>query len=130
MGKTGIPVTLLPFIVPSLLITIGSTEDIHILSEYLEGLREQNLKEKAVRYMASKIGTAVMLTAVTTFLAFLSISINEITILRQFGITAAFGLLVNPFITALLAPVYLRYLGPRKKENLPKTMADFNQLQQ
>lgn len=124
MGTTGIPVTVLTFIVPSLLIVIGSTEDTHILSEYLEGVHEKSLREKAVRYMATKIGTAVMLTAVTTVFAFLSISINKIIVLWQFGITASFGLFVNAIITTLLAPVYLRYFGPMRTEARVKPIVD------
>lgn len=124
MGYTGIPVTVLTFIVPSLLIVIGSTEDIHLLSEYLEGMHEKGLREKAIRHMATKMGTAVMLTAVTTVFAFLSISINEIIVLRQFGITASFGLFVNAFITILLLPVYLRYFGPLWRGGCTKTIVD------
>ena len=81
MGYVGIPLNILTVIVPSLIIVIGSTEDMHLLSEYVEGLREnKGIKNKAVNYMAAKTGTAVMLTAMTTFLGFLSITLNDITI--------------------------------------------------
>ncbi len=115
MGVAGIPLTVLTFIVPSLIIVIGSTEDIHILCEYMEGMHEHGgVKELAVKFMTSKVGTAVMLTALTTFLGFLSISINKIALLKQFGITASFGMFVNPLITCLVAPVYLRWFGAKE----------------
>lgn len=117
MGYMGIPLNILTVIVPSLIIVIGSTEDIHLLSKYFEGLHEKNgVKIQALDYMASKTGTAVMLTAVTTFLGFLSITLNDIQILKQFGIVASFGLFVNPLITCMVAPVYLRFLGPGLKK--------------
>jgi len=117
MGYVGIPLNILTVIVPSLIIVIGSTEDIHLLSEYIEGLEEnKGLKDKALDYMVGKTGTAVMLTALTTFLGFLSITINDITMLKQFGIVASFGLFVNPIATCMLAPVYLHYFGPKHKE--------------
>ena len=116
MGYFGIPINMLTGIVPSLIIVIGSTEDIHLLSEYFEGLHEHGgVKKTAIDYMVSKTGTAVMLTAMTTFLGFLTITINEITILKQFGMAASFGLLVNPVITCMLVPVYLRFFGPIRK---------------
>jgi predicted RND superfamily exporter protein/CRP-like cAMP-binding protein len=115
MGMVDIPLNLLTMIVPSLVIVIGSTEDIHILAEYIEGMdHHKGIKERAIHYMTIKCGTAITLTALTTFLGFLSISINKITILKQFGVVAAFGFFVNPIITCLVAPVYLKYFGPKK----------------
>ncbi|MCD6296580.1 MAG: MMPL family transporter, partial [Deltaproteobacteria bacterium] len=114
MSVTGIPFNILTIIVPSLIIVIGSTEDIHLLSEYSEGIRLKNGKDLAVEFMISKMGTVVMVTALTTFLGFLSICVNKITILRQFGMAASFGLFVNPILTALLAPVYFRFFGAKK----------------
>ncbi|MBW2117901.1 MAG: MMPL family transporter [Deltaproteobacteria bacterium] len=113
MSVTGIPFNILTIIVPSLIIVIGSTEDIHLLSEYSEGIRLKNARDLAVEFMISKMGTVVMVTALTTFFGFLSICVNKITILRQFGMAASFGLFVNPLITGLIAPVYFRYFGTR-----------------
>ncbi|MCG8618693.1 MAG: MMPL family transporter [Desulfobacterales bacterium] len=116
MGHMGIPLNILTVIVPSLIVVIGSTEDMHLLSEYVEGLEEEDGdKVKAVDYMVSKTGTAVLLTALTTFLGFLSITINDITMLKQFGIVASFGLFVNPLITCMITPVYLKNFGPKYK---------------
>jgi predicted RND superfamily exporter protein len=114
MGVTGIPLNILTLIVPSLIIVLGSTEDIHLLAEYSEGLEHTGERTKAIEYMSGKVGTAVLLTALTTFLGFLSIAVNRIDMLKQFGFTAAFGLFVNPVITCMVTPVYLRYFGRRK----------------
>lgn len=114
MGLINVPLNILTVIVPSLIIVIGSTEDMHLLSEYMEGLEHKGAKDAALHYMAGKTGTAVMLTAMTTFLGFLSITLNQIVILKQFGIAASFGLLINPILTCMVAPVYLRLFGPKK----------------
>ena len=107
------PMTALTSIVPSLLIVIGSTEDIHILSTYMEGLHEEKgVKQRALEFMAAKVGTAVTLTSLTTFLGFLSISLTDVTMMREFGFVAAFALAANPVATFLLAPIYLRFFGP------------------
>ncbi|MBU3951318.1 MAG: MMPL family transporter [Proteobacteria bacterium] len=117
MGFMGIPLNILTVVVPSLIIVIGSTEDIHLLSEYMDGLEHHNgEKLAAMDYMVSKTGTAVMLTALTTFMGFLSITLNQILILRQFGIVAAFGLFINPLVTCMIAPVFLHYFGPKQKQ--------------
>ncbi|MBU1004045.1 MAG: MMPL family transporter [Proteobacteria bacterium] len=115
MAQVGIPLNILTVIVPSLIIVIGSTEDVHLISEYFEGVSVKGTRELAIEFMISKMGTVVLITALTTFLGFASITVNKIAILRQFGMAAAFGLFVNPLITALLVPVYLRFFGPLKR---------------
>lgn len=124
MCYLGIPITMLSSIVPSLIIVIGATEDIHILCEYMEGMREEGIREKAIRFVANKVGTAVLLTALTTFLGFLSLATNKITIVQQFGMAAAFGMFVNPFITCMLAPVYLRYFGQKEAADEKESFVD------
>lgn len=115
MGWVGIPITVLTFVVPSLIIVVGSTEDIHILSEYLEAVRDSSPGEAPMIRVANHIGPALALTAVTTTLGFLSIAINDITFVRQFGFAAGFGMLANAVVTFLLAPAFLRVapLRPR-----------------
>lgn len=115
MAYVGIPLNILTIIVPSLIIVIGSTEDIHLLAEYFEGMELKGKRELAIEFMISKMGIVVMITALTTFLGFASITVNKIEILRQFGMAAAFGLFANPIVTVLLVPVYLRFFGPIKK---------------
>ena len=115
MGAAGIPVNILTTIVPALIFVIGSTEDIHILSEYREGRRREGSAKAALAYAIEKTGTVIALTALTTFLGFFATTINKITLLKQFGMVASFGLLVNPVITCMLAPVYLRFLRPFSK---------------
>ena len=115
MAYVDIPLNVLTVIVPSLIVVIGSTEDIHILSEYLESIGETGgNRTEAIKIMSGKVSTAILLTSLTTFIGFLSITLNQIILLKQFGIVAAFGLLVNPFVTCFLAPVYLRFFGSTK----------------
>ncbi|MEW6666936.1 MAG: MMPL family transporter [Thermodesulfobacteriota bacterium] len=123
MGLLGIPINILTIIVPSLIIVIGSTEDIHLLSEYNETIRSEHSKDLAIQFVISKMGLVVTLTAVTTFLGFASICVNKITILRQFGMASAFGLFVNPVVTALLTPIYLKFfgrVGPKRAMDRPE----------
>ena len=114
MALAGIPLNILTVIVPSLIIVIGSTEDIHLVSEYYEGVREKGARDLAIEFMISKMGIVILITALTTFLGFASITVNKIEILRQFGMASAFGLFVNPIVTVLFVPVYLRFFGTLK----------------
>ncbi len=115
MTIVDIPMNVLTVIVPSLLLVIGSTEDIHMVSEYLEGIEEtKGNRDESIRMMADKLGLAVFFTAFTTFLGFASIMINDITMLVQFGAVAAFSLFINPLVTFTLGPAFLHFAGPTK----------------
>ena len=117
MAWLDFPMTALTSIVPSLLIVVGSTEDIHILATYMDGMKERGgVRHAAIEYMAGKVGTAVTLTSLTTFLGFLSISFTPVTMMRDFGIVSGFALAANPIVTFLLSPIYLRYFGPAVRE--------------
>jgi predicted RND superfamily exporter protein len=116
MGAAGIPVNILTIIIPSLIIAIGSTEDTHLLTEYISGMQQHGGdRPLAVQFMIAHMGIVILFTALTTFLGFLSICVNSIVILRQFGLAAAFGMLVNPILTATIVPLYLEHCGPRPR---------------
>lgn len=129
MAALGIPVNVMTSIVPALLIIVGSTEDIHLLSEYQRGIRGQRERRTAIEFMADNMGTAVTLTFLTTFLGFLSISINRIDLLQQFGVVTAVGLLLNFLITVTLVPVSLELTGRFSDEStLKRVGAGFEKL--
>ena len=114
MGVAGLPITVISFTVPALIAVVGSTEDMHILSKYMDRIEAPGAsRPTAIEYMAGKIGTALLLTSLTTFLGFLAISLNRIENLRSFGFTAGFGLFINPLMTVMIAPVFLRWFGKR-----------------
>ena len=114
MAALGIPINVMTSIVPALLIIIGSTEDIHLLAEYLVGISRGLTRREAIDRMANKMALAISLTFITTYLGFLSISLNNLQLLREFGLVASTGLLMNFLITVLLVPVCLGFFGSKK----------------
>lgn len=114
MAYTGIPVNILTVLIPSLVIVIGSTEDVHLLLEYEEGVHVKGTKSLAIDWMINKMGVVILVTSLSTFLGFLSICLNNVIILKQFGMIASFGLFVNPLITCMITPIYLRLFGSNR----------------
>lgn len=122
MGATGIPLNVVTSIVPILLVIVGSTEDIHLLSEFRRGQRMGLDTGKAVNHMISKMGRTVLLTFITTYIGFLSIGLSGIEVLWQFGLVASTGLLLNFLITVSLIPALLRLAGQwRFRSQRPST---------
>ncbi|MGV6826980.1 MAG: efflux RND transporter permease subunit, partial [bacterium] len=114
MAALDIPLNVMTSIVPALLIIIGSTEDIHLLSEYLVGINKQYDKPKALKLMSRNMSMAVLLTFITTYFGFLSIALNSLDILQQFGLVASTGLLLNFLITISLVPLALKWFGSNR----------------
>lgn len=117
MAMLGIPVNVLTSIVPALLIIIGSTEDVHLLAEYHAGIQQGLSRSESVNRLPASQSTAILLTFITTFVGFLSITVNDLELLTQFGWVVSMGLLINFIITVLFIPAYLQLLGGRKRRS-------------
>jgi len=117
MGLIGLKLTLLTAIVPSLIIVIGSTEDMHLVASYLEGLpgkgKGKGDRVSAVRVMVHHAGVAIILSSFTTAVGFLSNGVNDIPLIRDFAIASAFGMAINFVVTILVVPSMLSLFGPR-----------------
>ncbi len=120
MAALDVPLNVMTSIVPALLIIIGSTEDIHLLAEYQAGVRHGLARRDAIAAMGRNMGTAVLLTFITTYLGFVSIALNDIGLLQQFGLISSTGLLFNFVITVALVPVALRFIGETSGEKLTR----------
>jgi len=113
MAATGHPINVMTAIVPILLIVIGSTEDIHLITEYYTGIAKGYRRQRAVQHMIRRMGLAVTLTFLTSFLGFLALGFNPIQLVREFVLVAAFGLAISFLVTVMTVPLALRYLGER-----------------
>src|SRR2546422_10735327 len=109
MALLGIPINVITAIIPSLLITIGFAEDVHMLTEYHHLLEAGRDKVAAVREMITQTSLPVLVTTFTTVLGFGSLITTDITMLIQFGYASALGLTANYVVTVLLLPPMLRW---------------------
>jgi len=112
MSVFGYSVNVMTSIVPALLVVIGSTEDIHLLSSWYQARLRGEGGMTAIESMSATTGLAVLLTFVTTYMGFLSIALNDIQLLQEFGVVASTGLLVNFVITGTLIPAVLTWCKP------------------
>jgi uncharacterized protein len=108
MAVLGIPINVITAIIPSLLITIGFAEDVHMLTEYHHRLAQGRDKLAAIREMAEQSGLPVLVTTFTTVLGFGSLIFTDITMLIQFGYAASLGLVANFIVTVVALPIMLR----------------------
>ena len=112
MGLWGIKMTIMTTILPPLLIAIGSSYSIHIFNQYLSDLHllhEEGQREGLLDAM-SHISTTVFLAGFTTFIGFMTLMVNQVTALREFGIFSAIGTLFSMFVAISLIPSALMLL--------------------
>jgi len=121
MSVFGYSVNVMTSIVPALLVVIGSTEDIHLLSSWYQAQSRGEAGLQAIKSMGASTGLAVLLTFVTTYMGFLSIALNDIQLLQEFGVVASTGLLVNFIITSALIPAVLSWCKPSTTSVKPGT---------
>ncbi len=130
MSFMGYTINVVSNILPTLILVIGCTEDIHLLADYRNQYRKRGDKLTAIHNMMLKCGLAIFLTSMTTALGFATLKLNPIRMLQEFGISAAFGLLLNYVITIILVPTLLRcapapkMAGNERQSPLLDTLAD------
>ncbi|MEX2589039.1 MAG: MMPL family transporter, partial [Chitinophagales bacterium] len=107
LGYFGIRMDFISALFPILMLIVGMSDVIHILSKYIDELKLGMQKELALKKTISEIGMATFLTSVTTSIGFLSLLSSKIEPIRHFGLTAAYGVFLAYIVSILLLPAAL-----------------------
>jgi len=119
MALFGFPINVLTASIPSLILVIGATEDVHMLSEYHLLLREGVAKLAAIRTTIERAALPILITTATTVFGFASLVTSDLTMLMQFGYASALALTANFVVTVLALPIMLRmWRVPKRFEHL------------
>ncbi|MGB1216498.1 MAG: efflux RND transporter permease subunit [Saprospiraceae bacterium] len=108
LGLSGRPLNVMSALYPVILIIVGTSDVIHIMSKYIDELRKGKPKSEAIKITIKEIGLATLLTSITTAVGFLTLLSSKIPPIRDFGLNSALGVLlayvtVLCFTTALLS---------------------------
>ena len=115
-------------LVPIFVIVLGSADGLHITSHVIDGLRSGKTNLAAVTETLRSVGSAIILTTITTMAGFLSLLLMNSNAIRELGITAAIGMLVAGVATWLILPAILLHQRPldikksRKPGHLIRTL--------
>src|SRR5262245_56999654 len=108
MALFGVPFNSLTLAVPSILIAVGFSEDVHMLSRYHHLLEGGQDRRAAIRTMLDQTAVAVLITTSTTIAGFASLAFVDITMLKQFGYAACLGFTADFLVTISALPILLR----------------------
>ncbi|PKP19867.1 MAG: hypothetical protein CVU05_10430, partial [Bacteroidetes bacterium HGW-Bacteroidetes-21] len=116
MAILGYEITLVSNVTPIILLAVGSAYTIHVVNRI--GMEERNggnYKENIVAALKYII-IPVFLAAVTTMIGFLSFIYGSyLTMIRDFGIFTAIGVVFSLILSLSFAPAVISYFPPKKR---------------
>ncbi len=111
LGLLGRELNAIAALYPVLMIIVGTSDVIHIMSKYIDELRKGLPKEQAIRISIKEIGLATLLTSLTTAVGFATLLTSRINPIRDFGINAAIGVMIAYLTVILFTTALLSYLS-------------------
>lgn len=118
MALLGIPVNLLNYTLPALVLVIGATSDIHVTHEFREHLARGLEPAAAVEAAARRISLALLLTSATTVLGFAATALSDLPILQDFGLAAAISMTARFVTSVVFLPACFRIALPLVRPGL------------
>jgi predicted RND superfamily exporter protein len=116
MGLLGFKITILSAIIPALIIVIGVPNTIFLINKYQQEIIKHRNQAKSLQRVITKTGNAIFMTNLTTAIGFITFTVVNNPMLREFGIAAGFGILSLFVISILLIPIIYSLMHiPRSK---------------
>lgn len=94
---------------PVLVLIIGTSDIVHIMSKYNDELHKGQERQQAMWNTIRDVGLATFMTALTTAIGFASLVSNRVMPIKDFGINAAVGVMIAYFTVILFTTVMLTW---------------------
>lgn len=107
------PFNLVTAIVPALVVTLGLSYTIYLLSAFFDAFAKPWLVQRParVRWVLNRAGLGLMLSAATTCASFLSLLISTLPAIRNFAVLASIGSLFGVLLSLSFLPSLLVVSG-------------------
>ncbi|HEY6880734.1 MAG TPA: efflux RND transporter permease subunit [Polyangiales bacterium] len=116
MALFGVKINVINNIIPALLIIMGLTDSIHLVSRYVYDYARVRDSDRALGGTINAIGEACFGTASTTAAGLFALWVSKTRMLAEFGIVGGIGVMVAYLDTVMFLPAMLRGLVPPAKE--------------
>lgn len=131
MGAFREPINILLVLLPSILFVVGMSDVVHLVSKYLDNLRDGLSKNEAILNAVQEIGMATLLTSLTTAIGFISLIVIPVKPIQSFAIFVSLAVVITFLITILTLPILFlysktpvvveKYKNPFWRKNLAKS---------
>ena len=112
LGCTQVRLDFMASLFPILMLIVGMSDVVHILSKYRDELMKERPKTEALKTTVKEIGLATFLTSLTTAIGFMALITSRMSPIRDFGILAAGGVFLAYFTVILFTTVLLLFCKP------------------
>jgi predicted RND superfamily exporter protein len=111
IGFTGTPLNVVTSLLPPVVMVVSISVAIHVLNQFLDELAAGARGVAAVQNAVSHVGTACLLTTLTTTLGFFSLLVSPIPAMREFALFAGLGVLLSFVVSMACVPLALLRSG-------------------
>jgi uncharacterized protein len=101
-------------ILPTIVFVVGMSDSVHVLTKYMQELRNGREKKDAIRYAFKSIRLATFLTALTTSIGFLTLMLSNIEPISNFGLYTSVGIMLAYGLTYTMLPAILILAKPKR----------------
>ncbi len=112
MALCGIKLNVINNILPALLIIMGLSDSIHLVSRFLQENARTRDHKRAMSTTIGAIGSACLGTASTTAAGLFALWVSKTRMLAEFGIIGGIGVMVSYLDTILFLPAMLHRFKP------------------
>lgn len=117
MGLVNEPISLILTTLPSIIFVVAMSDVMHLVSKYMDELRNGADKVSAVKIAYSEVGKATLLTSLTTAVGFLTLLMVDMQPVKSYGLFTAIGVGLAFIIAYTYLPAMLVLTGtPRKSK--------------
>ncbi len=105
MGIFSLEINIMTYIVPTLIFIIGISDAIHIQARFKENLFRNNLSpNESLLLTMNQMSKVIFLTSITTSIGFLALTTTSISIVQEFGLEIALGVIIAWFVSIVIVP--------------------------
>ena len=116
MSLLGIPITIINIITPCMVLVLGSSYSVHIVSEYYSNY-SIGIRNHLAAKSATKIYKTIILAGLTTIAGFISLIISKVDGLKEFGIIVSIGIIYCIILSLTFLPIILSLIPhPKTKQ--------------
>lgn len=108
-----------------ILLCVGIADSIHMMSKYNDELIHGTDPDTSIQRALVTMGTATLLTSITTAIGFATLATSSVLPMRNFGLYTAVGVMIAFIVTIIALPAILKLTGEkglvnRNKERIHK----------
>ncbi len=103
-----------------ILLCVGIADSIHVMSKYNDELIQGTDPNTSIRRALVTMGTATLLTSVTTAIGFATLATSNVLPMRNFGLYTAVGVMIAFLVTIIALPAVLKLSGEKGRVNVNK----------